>query len=72
MHAWLTAGAANARRPERARLEQLELTEVLGLIVEENVFLAQSRFGLAASQALAAAEAWIAEGTLASREDHMG
>ena len=42
-------------------LEQLEETALLDLIGEENVFLAQPRFGVAAGQAMAAAEAWIAE-----------
>jgi SulP family sulfate permease len=42
-------------------LEQLEETDLLDLIGEENVFLAQPRFGVATGQALAAAEAWIAE-----------
>ena len=43
-------------------LEQLEETDLLDLIGEENVFLAQPRFGVAAGQALVAAEAWTARG----------
>jgi len=42
-------------------LEQLEETELLDLIGEENVFLAQARFSTALVEALAAAETWIAE-----------
>jgi SulP family sulfate permease len=45
-------------------LEQLEETDLLDLIGEENVFLALPRFGVATGQALAAAEAWVAEGGL--------
>jgi SulP family sulfate permease len=43
-------------------LEQLEQTDLLELIGEENVFLAQPGFGAALSEALAAAESWVAEG----------
>jgi SulP family sulfate permease len=42
-------------------LEQLEKTDILDLIGEENVFLAQAGFGAALAEALAAAETWIAE-----------
>jgi SulP family sulfate permease len=42
-------------------LEQLEETELLDLIGEENVFLAQARFGAALTEALAAAESWVRE-----------
>jgi SulP family sulfate permease len=40
-------------------LEQLQKTDVLDLIGAENVFLADSRFGVSARQALAAAETWM-------------
>jgi SulP family sulfate permease len=42
-------------------LEQLERTDLLDLIGQENVFLEQPQFGASLRQALAAAEAWIAE-----------
>jgi SulP family sulfate permease len=42
-------------------MEQLERTELLDLIGEENIFLGQARFGAALEEALAAAEAWIAQ-----------
>ena len=42
-------------------LEQLEETDILDLIGEENVFLAQARFGAALTEALAAAESWVGE-----------
>jgi SulP family sulfate permease len=42
-------------------LEQLEGTDILDLIGEENVFLAQAGFGAALVEALAAAETWVAE-----------
>ena len=42
-------------------LEQLEETDILELIDEENVFLAQARFGAALAEAMAAAESWVAE-----------
>ena len=41
--------------------DQLANTDVLDLIGEENVFLGQPQFGAALRQALAAAEAWIAQ-----------
>jgi SulP family sulfate permease len=41
--------------------EQLERTELLALIGEENVFLGQPEFGAALREAVAAAEAWIAQ-----------
>jgi hypothetical protein len=40
-------------------LEQLEETDILDLIGEENVFPAQARFGAALADALAAAETWV-------------
>jgi SulP family sulfate permease len=43
-------------------LEQLEKTEILDLIGEENVFMARARFGATTGEALAAAEAWISQG----------
>jgi SulP family sulfate permease len=43
-------------------LDQLAKTDVLDLVGEENVFLAQPQFGAALKQALAAAEEWIAQG----------
>ena len=39
-------------------LEQLQNTDVLSLIGANNVFLADSRFGVSARQAISAAEAW--------------
>ena len=42
-------------------LEQLEQTDLLDLIGEENVFLAQAGFGAAIAEALAAAETWVAD-----------
>jgi SulP family sulfate permease len=42
-------------------MEQLERTDLLDLIGEENIFLGQPRFGAAMSKALAAAETWIAQ-----------
>lgn len=42
-------------------LEQLQKTDTLDLIGEENVFLAKARFGEALEDAMAAAEQWIAE-----------
>jgi len=42
-------------------LEQLEETEVLDILGRENVFLAQPRFGKALTEAVAAAERWIAD-----------
>jgi SulP family sulfate permease len=42
-------------------LEQLEETDILDLIGEENVFLAQAGFGVALAEALASAERWIEE-----------
>jgi SulP family sulfate permease len=44
-------------------MEQLERTELLDLIGEENIFLGQARFGAALREAVAAAEAWIAQST---------
>jgi SulP family sulfate permease len=41
--------------------EQLERTDLLDLIGDENVFLAQPQFGAALRQAVAAAEAWVAQ-----------
>jgi SulP family sulfate permease len=43
-------------------LEQIERTELLDLIGEENVFLGQPLYGASLRQALAAAEAWLAPG----------
>ena len=43
-----------------AVLEQLQETEIVDLLGEENVFLAKPRFGESLQEALAAAEAWIA------------
>jgi len=40
-------------------LDQLEKTDLLDLIGEENVFPAQPQFGAALRQALAAAEEWM-------------
>jgi len=40
-------------------LEQLERTELLDLIGEENIFLGQPQFGAAMREALAAAEDWM-------------
>lgn len=42
-------------------MQQLERTDLLDLIGEENIFLGQPRFGAALSEALAAAETWIAQ-----------
>jgi SulP family sulfate permease len=42
-------------------LEQLERTDLLDLIGEENVFLGQKQHGASLRQALAAAEAWLAQ-----------
>jgi SulP family sulfate permease len=42
-------------------LEQLEETDLLDLIGEENVFLGQPQFGASLRQALAAAEDWVAQ-----------
>jgi SulP family sulfate permease len=42
-------------------MEQLERTELLDLIGEENIFLGQPRFGAALSEAVKAAEAWVAQ-----------
>ena len=47
---------------EQHVLEQLDRTELLDLIGEENVFVAQARIRASLEEALAAAEAWIAEG----------
>jgi SulP family sulfate permease len=47
--------------PNQPVLQQLERTGLLDLIGEENVFLGQPVFGAALRQALAAAEAWIAQ-----------
>ena len=44
-----------------AVLEQLERTEILDQLGEENVFLAQPVYGASLRQALAAAEDWIAQ-----------
>ena len=41
-------------------VEQLEKTDLLELLGEENVFLARPRFGAALNEAVAAAERWIA------------
>jgi SulP family sulfate permease len=41
--------------------EQLEKTDLLDLIGEDNVFMADSRFGVSAKQAIAAAEDWMKE-----------
>jgi SulP family sulfate permease len=46
---------------EQHVLEQLDRTELLDLIGEENVFLAQARIRASLEEALAAAEAWIAQ-----------
>jgi SulP family sulfate permease len=43
-------------------VEQLEETDLLDLIGEENVFLGQPEFGAALRQAVAAAEEWIKRG----------
>jgi SulP family sulfate permease len=42
-------------------LEQLERTDLLDLIGEENVFRGQKQHGASLRQALAAAEAWAAQ-----------
>ena len=42
-------------------LEQLEETDLLDLIGEENAFLGQPQFGASLRQALAAAEDWVAQ-----------
>jgi SulP family sulfate permease len=42
-------------------MQQLERTDLLDLIGEDNIFLGQPRFGAAMSKALAAAETWIAQ-----------
>jgi hypothetical protein len=42
-------------------LEQLERTDLLDLIGEENVFLGQKQHGASLRQALVAAEAWLAQ-----------
>jgi len=42
-------------------LDQLERTKLLDLIGEENIFLGQPKFGAALREALAAAEAWMAQ-----------
>jgi SulP family sulfate permease len=47
--------------PNEPVLQQLERTDLLDLIGDENVFLGQPQFGAALRQALAAAEAWIAQ-----------
>jgi len=39
--------------------QQIERTGLLKLIGRENVFLAQPQWGVAANEALAAAEAWL-------------
>ena len=44
-------------------MEQLERTELLDLIGEKNIFLGQARFGAALGEAVAAAEAWMAQST---------
>jgi SulP family sulfate permease len=41
--------------------KQLERTDLLDLIGEENIFLGQARFGAALKEALSEAEAWIAQ-----------
>jgi SulP family sulfate permease len=41
--------------------EQLERTDLLDLIGQDNVFLGQLQFGASLRQALAAAEAWVAQ-----------
>ena len=43
-------------------LAQLERTDLLDLIGEHNVYLAQPIFGAALRQAFKAAEEWIAQG----------
>jgi len=43
-------------------LNQLEKTDMLDLIGEENVFPAQPQFGAALREALAAADEWLAQG----------
>ena len=43
-------------------LEQLESTELLDLIGEQNVYLVQPKFGAALRQALESVEEWIAQG----------
>jgi SulP family sulfate permease len=44
-------------------LDQLERTDLLDVIGEENVFPGQPLFGAALQEAVAAAEAWIAQGS---------
>ena len=50
---------------ERVR-EQLEETDLLDLIGEQNVFLGQKEFGASLRQALAAAEEWRTQDGVAS------
>jgi SulP family sulfate permease len=45
-------------------LGQLERTDLLDLIGEENIFLGHPKFGAALNEALAAAEGWIAQNDL--------
>jgi SulP family sulfate permease len=40
--------------------EQMERTGLLDLIGRENVFIAQAQWGVAANQAIEAAQAWLA------------
>ncbi len=42
-------------------LEQIDRTDLLDLIGQDNVFLGQPQFGASLRQALAAAEAWLAQ-----------
>ena len=42
-------------------LDQLEKTKIVELLGQENLFLAQPRFGGSLAEAMAAAEAWIAQ-----------
>jgi SulP family sulfate permease len=41
--------------------KQLERTDLIDLIGEENIFLGQARFGAALRDALAAAEIWMVQ-----------
>jgi len=50
-------------------LEQLERTDLLGLIGKENVFMGQLEFGAALQQALSAAEDWIKRNERSPRVD---
>ena len=50
-------------------MEQLEKTELMELLGEEDLFLVEPRFGAALEKALAAAQAWIDAGSLEDEEE---